>query len=74
MWPFAEYTISAILSTRDKMKLLSLFFIFLATMVYGSFGFILLPPILLPVPILKGVDVTLDVGSRDIFEPVRQLG
>ena len=41
------------------MKLLTLVLIFLATMVYGSLGFILLP-----------IDVSLDVGSRDIFEPV----
>ena len=40
------------------MKLLILVLIFLATMVYGSFGFFL------------PIDVSLDVGSRDIFEPV----
>ena len=48
-----------LLPTRNKMKLLTLVLIFLATMVYGSLGFILLP-----------IDVTLDVGSRYIFEPV----
>ena len=40
------------------MKLLTLVLIFLATMVYGSLGFVL------------PIDVSLDVGSRDIFEPV----
>ena len=40
------------------MKLLTLLLIFLASLVCGSFGFVL------------PIDVTLDVGSRDIFEPV----
>ena len=61
--PFVQYSHS---STRNKMKLLTLVFIFLATMVYGSFGFVL--------PIFKGIDVSLDVGSRDIFEPAHQRG
>ena len=48
------------------MKLLTLLFILLATLVYGSFGFVL--------PIFKGVDISLDGGSRDIFEPAHQRG
>ena len=48
------------------MKLLTLVFICLATMVYGSLGFVL--------PIFKGVDVSLDVASRDIFEATHQRG
>ena len=40
------------------MKPLTLVLIFLAMMVYGSFGFVL------------PIDVSLDVGFSDIFEPV----